>query len=363
MSSNKTGFSAIDLTACQQIIDAGGGYNELAAFIILACHTSGTGRAPHRLSTAGAKAVSTKTGISYRKAGKALDWLLENKVIERAPGDPSTPRARQVRWTVANYNEHLVYIPHSLIHGVSGETPPLMRIYAESQLGPAKKVHMSRLDTLWVLVRLYQHQLIEDFGGVDPNVIWAEWDKLENDEFAEAIQSAGVTFTPFTPHQEHTYSASHNFVVECLGENSEENAARFWHAFRQLKVFGLYYDVLQCWDSDPREDDNAEIAFPIYVFDEAATDPYIGNDINRVIRLHIDYPDETLYFREDGKLVFFCPSLDEEPFVLGAIRMRYRASTQDTGVGLELQKSMVKSWGHLLSECYEGTIKEIYGEN
>lgn len=360
MSSTKSGFSAIDLAVCWQIITSGGGFNELAAFVVLVSHTSGLGSGAHQFSTAGARAVNTKTGISYRKAQKALDWLFDKDFIEKATSDHDVPRARQVRWMVANHNEQLVYLPHSLIHGVSDSGPPLSRIYAESELGPTKLVKNARTDTLWVLLALYGQHSIEDFGGIDPSMLWVDWVEAENDEHAEIFESGGLSFTPFIQTRGASMVASNDLVVTCFGEFTEKTRERFWHSIQQLESFGLFYEVAQCWDADPRKAEGSDILFPLHVFDSYASDPHISNDVNKVVRLHFDYPDQLLYYRADDRRLLFCPSIDSRPVLIGSLRLRYRPSTQDTGVGMERQESMVTGWTKLLNKCLEETKSEIF---
>lgn len=354
--SKKTGFSAIDMNVAASILEQGGTFNQLAAFVVLACHTAGNGKSPHQLSTAGVKATKTKTGMSYRKAELALEWLCQHEIITPIKAQPNVPRARQARWRLRPLGEDLVYLPHTLVHSLKDASPPLSRIYETNSIGPTASTIEARTHILWLLLTLYSVHSMEDFGGIDPNDYHREWIASTFENF----MCDDLYFTRFTRDDSHTVMA--RFAKECFEHDffgkidfdkpEPLGYAIFWHAVEQLEALGFIYEVVQCWDSDPVENENAEILFPIHVFDKHATDHHISKYVNRIVTKFMDDIEDWFIFSKSTEWVFYCPSVEPNPIVISSLRLRFRPSTLENSAGFSKQNAKCEHW-RLILEKYE----------
>lgn len=217
-------FFPLDTSVVREIASRCGTAEEVAAYIVLAAHTQGQGPNRHRLSSAGTRAVYTYTGMPIRRAQKAVKTLAEFGFVtpaeeaRRAFGEELVPqhfgKSRIQPRFLVNGNQHdiekAVNLPHSLIRGVlAGNTlasaigqvrralesegdgeidamtppPPLTRLYQQIEDDPGEGVTTpdARLDSLMLLVCLYQHHRLEECGGVDPRRgLYRRWAAAES---------------------------------------------------------------------------------------------------------------------------------------------------------------------------------------
>lgn len=122
--STRAGFFQLSLADLHLITKDGGGYNELAAYIVLC---SGVNvRHGERYCTHGAKSVEKRAGISYRTAEKAITWLHEAGFIEKPSADApdhlgkGRTKATKVQWVLAGTKPTDVAMSHQFVDGVKG---------------------------------------------------------------------------------------------------------------------------------------------------------------------------------------------------------------------------------------------------
>ena len=93
IASNKKrdGFFQVGFDMLTLIKAEGGSHNEIMAYMVLCGGVNG--RKTPRVSTHGAKSVKDRTGMGYRAAEHAIDWLNKNKFI--SPVKPDSQQSPQ----------------------------------------------------------------------------------------------------------------------------------------------------------------------------------------------------------------------------------------------------------------------------
>jgi len=365
---SEKGFFAVSLPVLNRIVKQGGDVSDLMTYLVLAKHTTGWGKWKYQTSTAGAKAVSKKTGLTYRQAQVRLDWLQEHGFIQPggAEGIPShvtseaahQREATRVRWVLGKLGNSRVYLAHSLIEGIGQgkKHPPMMRLRDETRAGPRHKLAEARTDTLLLLMHCYAEQSIQDYGGINPVMLRSNWQEAE--ELDNLVGMDWLVMELAQP-EEGSQTASLEFVERVLPHvPKDERPARFWNAFNNLRRLGFMYEVIQVWQGNPLEDPRAELFYPLYVRDYHAreSDPYCQRDIHRFLE-QCDYLNgyDLVQIAEEAK--------DLETFrllrtqggrecAIGTYRLRFRPSTEDTGRGMKQEADRAEQWRlHLETEA------------
>lgn len=352
------GFFAADMDLIQHVVDQGGQFEELAALLVLGCHTPGRGSFAYSRSTAGAHAVSQKAGISRRRAKQALEWLEGAEIISPANDGSDVPRHRKVRWIINREDiedADLVYLSHTLMTGVGrGKAkPPLARIYSEIyiKIKDGINARLARLDALLLLLHLYKNHSLLDYGGIDPLRLRVTWKYCPDPNDYEMTDINGYDFV--TVDRTHDLTTSKEFVAEVFGDLNDQAKARFWHAAHEIKRLGFMYEVLQVWDGDPGQDRNAEVVYPVYVFDGHSSDPGLSQGINKVVTSHMDGSEiGNLFEQAAGDHIFYyAQPTNAEYLAMGNFRLRFRPHTRENGQGIDRQQVMVNNWSHIIADC------------
>lgn len=344
------GFFAVDLNVIEEIFRTDDyEAEELLAYLILASHTAGNKKDPYKLSTAGAKAISSKAGISYRRAQTALNHLVDRQLtVAQQEANDELPRKRKPRYMLRiSDTPEWVYLAHSLVEGIGQgrRNRPLSRLFNQTQMHPGITAKQARLDTIWLLINLHQEQSIMDYGGITPHVLYKKWcstgEELQLSDYLQItrIETDGSIFS------------TQEFVARCYSVDGYTKAAsnRFWHAFNQLNRLGFLYEVLAVWDGNPREIRHPETLYTLYVFDSHArkSDPFIAHKINRamleVTCADADKRDE--YDAISGSGRFWYAS---DGYPLSTYRLRFRPATEDTGMGFENEERKADYWSKMV---------------
>lgn len=361
------GFFVVDLNILNMIVDAGGFADDVMAYMVL---SKGVNRR-HRpdkadafISTYGALAIHKQTGISYTKAEAAIQWLLENGFIGKAVGDAipaqlgkGNDRKHKSRWLIARTLEPQdIALANALVDGIGkGKTnPPLMRIYNDIKLGANCMVADSRLDAIMVLAHLYRHHTFADCGGINPRSgLYRNWVATNNSWDEQAIEVEGTNATLY--EIEATQNTVFNqFASEALFyiKDEAERHARFWEAFTNLKDFGLLYEVTQVWDANPNGSNGrrAEPLYTLYVHDRHAreSEPYLQKAIHS-LAFKAGAMDRYIEFFDDDSNIKsgrhrYIANSKTGGYPIGIYRLRYRAGTTDTGIGMAAEHSRVNRW-------------------
>ncbi|KKN31109.1 hypothetical protein LCGC14_0827160 [marine sediment metagenome] len=350
-----TGFFAVSISTLHQIADLQGGADHIMAYLVLASHTSGKGSRAHRVSTAGAKAISKKTGISYNRTEKCLGWLCTNDFIERIADGEEGSAPRTPRWLLCELRDNLVYLSHSLIEGVGkGKIiPPLRRIWDDTNTGSCPSFMSAKMDVILLLIHCYQEQQIQDYGGVDPKCIRGIWS--ESDCLPDSLESMEWLVVEI---EKKGNEASISFINRVLPYiSSDDQSERFWNAFNNLRNLGFMYEVLQVWHGDPVKDDRAELQYPLYIRDYHArkNEAYCLKETHAFLR---DYYDgkgfmETIEHGIENNSFRYIRTKRGGECVLGTMRMRFRPSTEEVAQGLKHEGSRAERWKTVLRNTAE----------
>lgn len=361
------GFFVVDLNILNMIVDAGGFADDVMAYMVL---SKGVNRR-HRpdkadafISTYGALAIHKQTGISYTKAEAAIQWLLENGFIGKAVGDAipaqlgkGNDRKHKSRWLIARTTEPQdIALANALVDGIGKgkSNPPLMRIYNDIKLGKNCMVADSRLDAIMVLAHLYRHHTFADCGGINPRSgLYRNWVATNNNWDEQAIEVEGTNATLY--EIEATQNTVFNqFASEALFyiKDEAERHARFWEAFTNLKDFGLLYEVTQVWDANPNGSNGrrAEPLYTLYVHDRHAreSEPYLQKAIHN-LAFNAGAMDRYTEFSHDDSNIKsgrhrYIANSKTGGYPIGIYRLRYRAGTTDTGIGMAAEQNRVNRW-------------------
>lgn len=362
------GFFIVDLNIIDLIVGAGGYADDVMAYLVLSKGVNRR-RRPDKpdafISTYGAQAIHKQTGISYTKAEAAIQWLLENGFIAKAEGESipaqlgkGNDRKHKSRWLLTRSAEQPddIALANALVDGIGKgkNNPPLMRIYNDIKLGANCIVADSRLDAIMVLAHLYKHHNFADCGGINPRSgLYREWVAANNnwDEKTTEIEGTNASLYEIEGTQNTVFN---HFAGEALFyiKDEAERYARFWEAFNNLKDFGLLYEVTQIWDANPNgsEGRRAEPLYTLYVHDRHAreSEPYLQTAIHNLafkagaIDRYTEFSDD--YSNIKSGRFRYIANTKTGGYPIGIYRLRYRAGTTDTGIGLSAERSRVNRW-------------------
>ncbi len=344
------------------------GVEELMAYIVLSRGVSG--RTKTRISTHGANSIAKHTGITYRKADAALSWLEDIKIAQKVePKDTALQGKRITKRYVTDGGSEFLYLANALIDGI-GEgknNPPLMRIYNDVALGSSGLKSDARRDALMVLLHLYHYQDMEGCGGVDPRAgLFREWVAAENN-MGESITELEGTNAALYEISGTSAEVFNEFAAEALFYvvDEEERNNRFWDAFHELQKMGFVYETTQIWSSNPngKNGKKAEPLYTLYIHDRhaRASDPYLQRVIHDVAinklgamdsQSLLDDYDETVV--NSGQFRYVA-TVKTGGFPIGIYRLRFRAKTRDTGIGMEAEKRRVAAWTASLKKLHNGS--------
>ena len=296
--SKKIGFTQMSLKALKAISANGGGYNEMAAYIVLCSGVNS--KQTSRLCTHGANSIARRAGISYRTAEKAIDWLTkEGFVREPTQDEPQFLSKTKSRSTIVrhviNDEQFLdVAVSNQFVSQTGGHDSPLKRIISQVD----NKGNISRsvavMDCIILFAALMKEQDFADCAGVDPD-IWhqkfepAEESDTDFDQMTDVPNSNGVLVAVQGVDEETT---TIGFIFDVFGEPPLDDAhrelirKRFWYALKELNRLRLVYRVLVLWSGNPLEPKQRKRAEPIathYINDAWARtiDPHLQTEVHK----------------------------------------------------------------------------------
>lgn len=366
----KGGFFSLDLSLVDSMASKGVSVDCIYAFVVLSRGTNQKGNL--RVTTWGAYGIRGHVGMTYARAEKALNELEELNYISKPITSSNNNQEKKSRpkWIMPKKGENDIYLANDLVDGIGkgSHNPPLMRMYLEAQIRTTGVVARIRLNTLMVLLHLYQRHDFAGCGGVDPRSgIYRQWILAKpEDHFGFMDDREQVTDLPGTGAALYEIQARQivmwkGFARDALFyiTNDDELKEEFWEAFHNLKYQGLIYEVIQVWSSDPFEDSgrgrDAEPLYTLYIFDRHArnTEPYLQREIHQAgIRLDIFNGADLSEFKtkSEGSMVLgtglfrYIANKRNGGFPLGIYRLRFRPKSKDTGIGIEAERQRVKRW-------------------
>ena len=346
------GFFTVNLSLIDGMVQKGAAAEELMAYLILARGIDKAGRYA-ALSTHGANSIGNRTGCSHTRATKALDWLAEHEFIKPVPSELVRSRKTSHKWQLVEIPVELP-LANELADGVGrGKgNPPMERIYNQSK---GKTVGAARLDTLMLLLHLYKHQELSEYGGINPKVaIYKKWLLNDSPSFGSGESIAKLDGTNAAIYEITGGKNAHypSFAKEALSyvPDEDERTERFWDAFNNLERLGWLYESTQIWDADPSKHSKAEPLYTLYVHDGQArkTDPYLASAINQVAHNHFGIFDEIEGGGFCGEFRFIA-NKKTGGFAIGIYRLKFRPPTKDTGKGMAAEQHRIENWHHQLN--------------
>jgi len=123
MSNNKDGFFAVNKTKFESALTLG--LNAAISYLVIACGTSKS----NTISSWSVHAVEKYTGISRRRAKKAIETLIDHGVIKRLKAG-TKPRYRILETTGKKKLDpkSTYWLPNGIVQGVADEMTALERI-------------------------------------------------------------------------------------------------------------------------------------------------------------------------------------------------------------------------------------------
>jgi hypothetical protein len=328
------------------------------------------------ITTAGAPAISHKLGITRHKADQVLatlksvrwgDQPQEAAMVDyrtwlsASAQEPVKLKGRYPVKVLPHYGDTRIYMPNSLVDGIGQGTasPPLMQL---REIQPKR----DRLDAIRLLLTLYEEHSYLDYGGVNPKLAHRPWvytGSLFDGYFELGYQGSSPTHSRtfhFWMIQKcpDPVVLGKVFVNRLMGGDER----RFRQAFDHLSELYLFYEVAMVFDDDPLVNPNAEMMYPLYVWDrnirEKAKDDSSGlgglysHAFDRMDRSYIveDLRGDTFSdgaARSSSGSGFYVYGADcREAKVLSVYRLKYLPHTKDTGAGIDAEKERTARWKH-----------------
>lgn len=345
-------FFTFPANAVRSIISAQGGTEEIISLLILY-------RGAGRYSSSGwsLNAIAEKGGFSYGRAKKCLSFLCALGFVEEKQPDPKANKDKPEaghKWKLLKTEDDPIYLPNALIDGVQEgrKRPPMVRLYLDIKSKPAKGIDtaVARLDALTVLLAFYKEHDISQYGGVNPHYWFEQWVPSDDEYYREIpIPGSNGVFHEIDPDTER--AMSHKMIEVMPDMSEEERDHRYWHAIKNLRDLGLAYKVLQVWTKNPLQSQDAEVLYPLYIFDQRAraSEPTTYREINS---LAIDDHGSERFFDSDGTSQFgetvssfrFVAVKGKNHVAGCVLRLRYRPHDRDTGRGMEEQANKANEW-------------------
>lgn len=350
METKNEGFFALDLSLVSEIVAKGGDVDHVAAYLVL-CRGAGS----KSYSSHGAHSIANRTEITQSKCSKIIEWLEANGFIKKC----LPTRKRESRYELLSGRQEMIYLSNGLVDGVgSGKNnPPLKR------LGDIRGRHFgraeTRLDALMVLLMLYQHQSLMDYGGIDPSKgIYREWRHVELDDELWLNGSNAKIYEIEAGHQ-FVANGFHNDVLWYVADDGQR-VERFWDAIRNLQDFGWLYETIQIWSDNPIKERKSEPLYTLYILDrhvrDSGTEPFLSREIHRAAFRTFSM-DACYQFGDDvedsqivksGKFRYVTAKKSSHP--IGIYRLKFRPHTQDTGKGIREERRRFDEWKQALDQ-------------
>jgi hypothetical protein len=324
----------------------------------------------------GANSIRKNVGMPLIRAEMACEWLEKekfisnnadiNKVDNISLNAPSLEnKAAQdrkhnfkKRWNISKDKDKLIYLPNTLIDGTpKSSTAPIQNLYNDIIVNYAEgqDINDARLDALMLLIHLYSEHSLEAYGGVNPNVWHRLWNP--NDSMMEGVSKKDIDGSSASLYeiQRGDFVVGDKFISSTLFYAAEaQRKQRLLWAFNNLEKGGLFYEVLGVWNSDPISNSSANVCYPLYLFDarvRSSGEPFLAWEINGLANdIYTNIGLDGMYDVDGQSTIkgsgnFRYVGYKKNKFTaLSNLRLRYRANSDDTGLGILKQRKMVEFW-------------------
>lgn len=372
-STTTSGFLQMSLSLLKSIADQGGSYKDLAAYIVLASGVSGKNG---RLCTHGAKSIEQRTGMTYRAAEGALEWLEEAGCIRKPQEGEAkflgkgNSRGQAVRWVLQDADDLDVAVCRQFVEGIKGHAnmPPLKKMLAEIDgNGHSITRPQAITDAIILFAALMKEQDFDGWAGVNPEAWRQEFEPDHEEGHLTAVP--GTNAVMVTVKESDDGEARWKFLEKLYGPRPEDEAerasitSRFWLAWHALRSLRLTYRVLILWQGDLSNAKTARQASPIatqYINDSWARklDPHLQYEVNRAAwrtGARDAYSDlsaretESIPFVNSGSYRYMVRSGAEKNCTLiGQLRVRYWPKTVATAQARAVEKRRTEQFSAVI---------------
>ena len=276
----RNGFFQVGFDMIKLIEAEGGGHNEIMAYMVLCGGVNGLKTS--RITTHGAKSVKDRTGMGYRAAEHAIEWLHKNGII--TPVKPDSQQSQQSkkdrpRWVV-NDDSPDVAIARDFLDGYATKSKPtLYRLADEITVTPNCGKSRALIDAILLFLRLMQEQDFGEWAGVNPRYWHQVFQQIEEDDELPPpvvdVPNTDSALITIQGHEEDTTCIEFAETVISNSASDDDLMARFWGAIATLRRLRLIYRCLTIWDDDPTNKYVGRQATPLatlYVNDAWARD-------------------------------------------------------------------------------------------
>ena len=328
-------FFQIDALAWERVIECG--LNASVAYLVLAC---GTGR-DNRTTVWSVNAIEKYTGIGRHRAKLAIQKLIDAGLVSRLQGTrqvyyiaPGTDgQSIELEVPTANPEPRWIWLPNSLVTGVSGEPSPIERVRG-----------LQKVRVLQHLVALYDVQDLAQDGGIHWRSIRLSYERSQITERGIWNIWGFVKSENLTTWRNSPVAAPFKDASCCDGE-ADQFMEQFWESWHALRRLGLIECVPHLVEAD---NDEAEIVFPCPGEDDDGTPE--ERDLGRIARDRAEQLlGEPMCNRVDAyDVVVPVPNNFPEVEMVGIFRLRYRPHTRRTAAWFA--KTQNSNWRKRLDE-------------
>lgn len=358
----------------------------VAAYLALARQTSMDdegGYGPNMVTGAGAKKVSEVIGCGQEIAKQYVEALANTGVIWKAPASLKAGFA-PARWIMAHKGD--TNLPHAAVDGLAGksagDTDEETKGKASSAIRrilDSKESEQVQLCALMLLLHCYHNHDLAKWGGINHGLICRKWK-------TEVVTPSGQSFRwAVEPEGNSTcYWALATPVLASIGvsldgmsqdEKSKTCQSIFWPAWHILVDTRLVYETVMILKKEEKELPKANSrAKPKFETVEHCIVPLRINDAHedkRALHSWIIPTGEHGFYTRANKLGepqpkgsqpegcwFLWPwSPDDGFFVKGVWSLRFRCSTPETAMGIEVWEEVVRIVHQKLID--QGTLEDM----
>lgn len=373
-------FFQVNFEVCRQIADHGSA-ELLAAYLILARSQQGNQQG---LTTAGGKAIarfllcSRNRGPLYLEKLKELSWgstinevaVVDTEKFNKEKGTNFQTKKGLFETHVLPYPEADMALPNILVEGFEGKEPFLTRILDKGRSA------QQRRDMLVLLLGLYRHLDILEYGGIDPitgiSDIWDPYDStnFSNDEEGQdgflgqlALKDEGpLDFLAVYLTTGRRFG--HQLARDCGfwdgPDDATESAKRpAFDALDKLGQLGLVISTPMVFDSSP--EDGGRLLYPLWIANQNEREHTIkkyGENAEGLARAahnaaaRANFLDSLEFWNEaagpdgsteggSGVFIFAVPDLGN---IVGVIRPKLLPGDEDSIAGLARLSKKADAW-------------------
>jgi hypothetical protein len=300
------------------------GLNPAVALLVMA---RGSGR-DNSTTKWSAEAVSSHTGMSWRRAAAAIAALEASKLVTRVIDNKKKPTRKLI---VPGDLGNMLWLPNSLVTGAKDEQPPLAR-FRQAQ----------NSDYLQAFIDLYGVQDLTGDGGLPRELINAQYEIREHICDMGQFRIWGFT----RDEKRHRYCRAYGPLERFNGRKNGDDSA--WDFIQTIESMGLLEAVDYLAESESSE---AELIHPL-------TGDKYAEDVSKSAReLAENLPGNFTYQGEKFDYVLPAYPHMASVSVVSVFRLVYRPHTKRTAAWFALHYAACTRFAKIYSSMASGNLK------